>query len=326
MVYPHLDGKTLLVTGGTGTFGRAFVAKLLAVPEVKKVIVLSRDEFKQSEMQRDIKDERLRFFLGDVRDLQRLQRAFHGVDIVVHAAALKQVPAIEYNPLEAVKTNIIGTQNVIDAALDNDIEKVLFISSDKAVQSVNLYGATKFCAEKLVIAANSYRGAVGRTKFSAARYGNVLGSRGSLVELIDRKRSSGVIPLTDERMTRFFIHVSDVMEVVLEALESMQGGEIFVPKMKSFRIRDMIKALAPECKIEVIGIRPGEKLHEVLLTEHESPRTHDAGNLFVIKPEFGWQDNGWLAEKPMLPFGFVYASHHEDFLLSAEQTQKFFTI
>ena len=279
------SGKTVLVTGGTGTFGRAFVSRLLKT-EAKKIIIFSRDEFKQSEMQRDISDpeDRLRFFLGDVRDLPRLERAFNDINIVAHAAALKQVPALEYNPMEAVKTNIFGTQNVIEAALNNNVDKVLFVSSDKAVQPINLYGATKLCAEKLMVSANSYRGQNRRTKFSVVRYGNVLGSRGSLVELINKQKQTGMITLTDERMTRFWITIDDVMEIILESLSLMAGGEIFVPKMKSLNIVDMIKTLAPECSVRKIGIRPGEKLHEVLITEHEARRTRDAGNVYVVKP------------------------------------------
>lgn len=318
-----IHGKIILVTGGTGTFGRAFVSKLLAIPTIKKIIVFSRDEFKQSEMQRDIGDNRVRFFLGDVRDSQRLARAFHDVDIVVHAAALKQVPALEYNPLEAVKTNILGTQNVIEAALDNNVDKVLFISSDKAVQPINLYGATKLCAEKLFVAANAYRGKKRRTKFSVVRYGNVVGSRGSLVELIRNQRGGGVITLTDERMTRFWIAVDSVMNIILGALERMQGEEIFVPKMKALRVRDVIKTLAPECSIRTIGIRPGEKIHETLITEHEARRTKDLGNMFVIMSEFPNQEReSAFRDAPSFPADTIYVSNHPDFLFSAEEAAK----
>jgi len=313
--------KTVLVTGGTGTFGRAFVTTLLGDPAVKKIIVFSRDEFKQGEMQRELQDthDRLRFFLGDVRDLARLERAFQGVDIVVHAAALKQVPALEYNPMEAVKTNIIGTQNVIDAALDNNVEKVLLVSSDKAAHPVNLYGATKLCAEKLCIAANAYRSQDQRTALSVLRYGNVLGSRGSLVEIIKRQRVAGVITLTDERMTRFWVTIERVMEHVMRTLECMRGGEIFVPKMKSLRVVDAMRAIAPECEIKTIGIRPGEKLHEVLITEYESHRTYDIGDMFVIRPEFGWSDEKWLGGALRPASGFMYTSDHRDFLLSSRE-------
>lgn len=318
-----LDGKRILITGGTGTFGRAFVARLLAIPEIKKIIVFSRDEFKQHEMQQQYPNEpRLRFFLGDIRDRDRLQRAFQGVDIIVHAAALKQVPAIEYNPLEAVKTNILGTQNVIDAALDNDVEKVLLISSDKAVHPVNLYGATKLCAERIIIGANAYRGEKG-TQFSVVRYGNVWGSRGSLVELIAKQKPKGIVTLTDERMTRFWIKVETVMNIIVDVLACMQGGEIFVPKMKSIRIADMVAMLASECKVEIIGVRPGEKLHEMLIADHEVRRTKDAGDFFVILPEFiSYAVHYKWDEKSYVPEQFLYISNHPDFLLSPEESRR----
>ena len=324
----YFDGKTVLVTGGTGTFGNAFVVKLLRDTKAKRIVIFSRDEFKQSQMQRDISDpeRRLRFFLGDVRDTSRLGRAFENIDIVVHAAALKQVPALEYNPLEAIKTNILGTQNVIDAALDNNVENVFLISSDKAGHPINLYGATKLCAEKLFVAANVYRGEHRRTKLSVARYGNVLGSRGSLLEIISRQRPQGVVTLTDERMTRFWITVDRVMGIILESITCMRGGEIFVPKMQSLRVFDVIKTLAPDCKIKVIGIRPGEKLHEILITEHEAPRTKDIGNMFVIQPEFDWGSHEWLRDKASLPHNFVYASNNPDFLLSKEEAGRILTV
>ncbi|MDP2676849.1 MAG: UDP-N-acetylglucosamine 4,6-dehydratase (inverting) [bacterium] len=319
-----LANKTILVTGGTGTFGRAFISRLLSSSGAKKIIVFSRDEFKQHHMQRELNDARLRFFLGDVRDLPRLQRAFHEVDIVVHAAALKQVPAVEYNPLEAIKTNIMGTQNVVDAALDNSVERVLFISSDKAVQPVNLYGATKLCAEKIIVGANVYRGERG-PRFSVMRYGNVWGSRGSLIELIERQRQTGVVTLTDERMTRFWIKIETVMKNIEESLETMHGGEIFIPKMFSSYIADVIAMLAPDCRVQKIGIRPGEKLHEVLITEHEALRTHDIGNLFVISPEFvSWGGADRLSHMKKIPNDFYYVSNSSDFLKSAEDMHHFF--
>ena len=327
-----LSHKTVLVTGGTGTFGQAFVAKLLATSEVQKIIVFSRDEFKQSQMQRDVSDpeDRLRFFLGDVRDLSRLIRALEGVDVVVHAAALKQVPAIEYNPLEAIKTNIVGTQNVIDAALDSNVEKVLLISSDKAVQPINLYGATKLCAERLCVAANAYRGKYRPTKFSVVRYGNVWGSRGSLIELIHKQRPTGTVTLTDERMTRFLIKINDVIDIIFSALRDMQGGEIFVPKMKSFRICDLMKILAPGCAIKVIGVRPGEKLHETLITEHETPRTKDAGYAFVIQPEFehesNWEHDSWLKDLPPFPVQSSYFSNNPELLLNSDAARAIFGV
>lgn len=321
--HSFLNGKTILVTGGTGTFGHAFLAKLIAVPGIKKIIVFSRDEFKQSVMQSEIKDGRVRYFLGDVRDLPRLDRAFNGVDIVVHAAALKQVPAIEYNPLEAVKTNVLGTQNVIDAALNNNVEKVLFVSSDKAVQPVNLYGASKLCAERLVVAANMYRGGKGKTRFSVVRYGNVIGSRGSIVELVSKKRHTGVLPLTDERMTRFWIKVENVMNIILGGLDIMEGGEIFVPKMKSLKVVDVLQTLAPECKLQTVGIRPGEKMHEILMTEYEVPRARDLGAMYAILPEFSADQGPSKHEsKPFFPKNSIYVSNHEHFLLPAHKARE----
>jgi len=323
----YLSGKIILVTGGTGTFGRAFVSKLLSVKDVKKVIVLSRDEYKQSEMRREFTDKRLNFFLGDVRDYLRLKRAFVGVDVVVHAAALKQVPATEYNPLEAVKTNISGTQNVVDAALDCCVDKVLLVSSDKAVEPVNLYGATKLVAERLIVASNAYRGEKGRTKFSVVRYGNVIGSRGSVIELVERQRPGGVITLTDDRMTRFWIHINDVMNIVMNILEVMEGGEIFIPKMKSLKVVDVLTALAPECKIDVIGIRPGEKLHETLITKHEVLRTKDLNMMFVILPEFvSWASKNIFSKKKPFPNNSIYNSGNADFLLHKKEAKNILKI
>lgn len=320
-----LKGKTVLVTGGTGTFGRALVARLLRDNGVKKIIVFSRDEFKQHHMQQNIADPRkkLRFFIGDVRDRDRLERAFVGVDIVVHAAALKQVPAIEYNPTEAIKTNINGSQNVVDAALDARVGKVLLISSDKAVQPINLYGATKLAAEKLFVAANVYRGDNYMTAFSVVRYGNVVGSRGSFIELLRTQRETGTITLTHEKMTRFWITIESVMDVVLESLALMQGGEIFVPKMGNMSVYDVVKMLTPECKIKMTGIRPGEKLHEVLITEYEAPRAHDIGYAYVIKPEFlSHAATSWIDSKPRVSVDFIFASNNTVFQLKKEHAKK----
>ncbi len=322
--HDFLKGKTVLVTGGTGTFGRAFIARLLTVPGIVKVIIFSRDELKQSQVQGMYPNEkRLRYFIGDVRDVDRLKRAFEGVDIVVHAAALKQVPATEYNPFEAVKTNIVGSQNVIDAALVAGVSKVLLVSSDKAVEPINLYGATKLSAEKLFVAANAYVGER-PAAFSVVRYGNVIGSRGSLVELVDRLRPTGRIPLTDKRMTRFWIRIEHVVDIVIECLSLMQGGEIFVPKMKNMRVADVIKLLAPECKIDDIGIRPGEKLHETLITEYEARRAKELSHVYVIKPEFGSTDMRWLQGKRGVPENFLYKSDNRKFLLSAKEAKTLF--
>mgnify|MGYP001613421472 CR=1 FL=1 len=303
------------------------VKQLLGISGIDKIIVLSRDEFKQHEMFREFGDERLSFFLGDVRDLKRLERAFNDVDIVIHAAALKQGPALEYYPLDAVKTNILGTVNVIDAALDRDVGRGVFISSDKAVHPVNLYGATKLTAERLIIASNAYRGRKSRTKLSVIRYGNVVGSRGSLIELIEKQRPTGVITLTDDRMTRFWIYIDDVSKIVVNALVCMQGGEIFIPKMKSLRIIDVIEALAPECKIKVIGVRPGEKLHEALLTEHETARTKDLEDMLVVLPEFkSWQGKDIYSKKKSFQKNSLYVSDHSDFLLSRKNVKKLLKI
>ncbi len=320
MEMTHLHGKTILITGGTGTFGRAIVRRLLDIPEVARVIVFSRDEFKQNEMQREYTDPRLSFFIGDIRDKTRLHRAFNHVDIVVHAAALKQVPALEYNPTEAIDTNVTGTRNVVEVALDRNVERVLVISSDKAVQPVNLYGATKMCAERLAVAANSYRGAHGRTRISVMRYGNVLGSRGSLVELIEKQRTTGKLTLTDERMTRFWIHINAVIDSVFFALDMMDSGEIFIPKMASVRTADIIRTLAPECTVAVTGMRPGEKLHETIITEFESQRTRDLGVMCMIEPEFStWSRPKSFAAYTLLPAGLAYASDSELTLLPFER-------
>ncbi len=320
---PYLKGKSVLITGGTGTFGQAMVRYLLAKTKVGRVVVFSRDEYKQSQMAQEFKDPRLDFFIGDIRDRARLHRAFNHIDVVIHAAALKQVPALEYNPSEAVETNILGTKNVIDAAHDRDVERVLFISSDKAVQPINLYGATKLCGERLAVAANSYRGRTGKTRISVVRYGNVIGSRGSLVELIERRRHTGVLPLTNKEMTRFWLHIEEIMKLVTNIIGTMQGGEIFVPKMSSLRVEDVLRELAPECKIEIIGIRPGEKMHEVLVTEHEAPRTKDLGDIYVIVPEFHpWTAKPYYSKAKIFPKGLTYVSNHPKFLLSRAHVKK----
>lgn len=320
----HLKGKTVLITGGTGTFGTAMTRHLLNATAVQRVIVFSRDEYKQSQMAHQFdNDPRLVFFLGDIRDSARLHRAFNRVDIIIHAAALKQVPALEYNPGEAVLTNVIGTKNVIDAALDQNVERVLVISSDKAVQPINLYGATKLCAERLSVAANAYRGKKGKTRISVVRYGNVIGSRGSLVELIEKQRASKRLTLTDPRMTRFWIHIEDIMELVVEILGVMDGGEIFIPKMKSLRVEDVMKVLAPECTIKTIGIRPGEKLHELLITEHEALRAHDLGLMYAILPDFRtWESKEPFAKKKMFPKNTELISSNPDYLLDKDSVKK----
>lgn len=324
-----LKGKTILVTGGTGSLGQNLVGNLFNMDLCKKIIIFSRDEFKQHQMKQKFSDpeDKLRFFLGDVRDLARLQRAFRGVDIVIHAAALKQVPALEYNPLEAVKTNVLGTQNVIDAALDEGVKKVLLISTDKAVNPINLYGGTKLCAEKLWIAANAYRPTKESMAFSVVRYGNVIGSRGSLVELLQEQKKKGEITLTHGDMTRFWITIDQAVELVLNSLRLMRGGEIFVPKLSAMKIKDLISAIAPDCKVKVIGIRPGEKLHEVLLSDDEVGRTRNLKNYYVIEPNRDavdprqdWWIGDHIKEFKYIPTNFHYSSHKvkiltkEDFL------------
>lgn len=313
----NLSGKTILVTGGTGSFGKKFVSRVLK-ENIKKVIVLSRDELKQFEMASDYTDERIRFFLGDVRDKERLFRAFNGVDIVIHAAALKHVGSCEYNPFEAVKTNIHGAQNVIDAAIECNVKRVIALSTDKAVSPINLYGATKLASDKLFIAANSYVGNKD-LRFSVVRYGNVVGSRGSVIPFFLKMKKTGRIPITDERMTRFWITLEQGVQFVLDNLHRMKGGEIFVPKIPSMKITDLAKAVAPECKIEIIGIRPGEKLHEVMITEDDARHTLENQGYYVIKPEFTWWKNkGEKVGKP-IPEGFSYSSDKNKHWLTIDE-------
>ncbi len=318
-----LQGKTVLVTGGTGSFGNACVETLLRDRAPAKVIVLSRDELKQSEMARRFPSPRVRFFLGDVRDRIRLHRAFDGVDVVIHAAALKQVPAAEYNPIEVIRTNVNGAANVIDAALDAGVERVVALSTDKAANPINLYGATKLCADKLFVSANSYAGRK-RTRFSVVRYGNVVGSRGSVIPFYLEKRSTGVLPVTDPRMTRFWITLPQGVAFVLRAAERMRGGEIFVPKIPSMRIVDLARAIAPECRIEVVGIRPGEKLHEVMVPEDDARHTLEFDDHFVIQPSFPWWSAAGLGEQggAPCPEGFRYSSDTNARWLSEEELRE----
>jgi len=318
-----LDEKSILITGGTGSFGRKFVEIVLSRFKPKRLIILSRDELKQFEMQQTFSQKKypcLRYFVGDVRDKDRLYRAFHGVDYVVHAAALKQVPAAEYNPFEAVQTNIIGTQNVIDAAIDNGVQQLIALSTDKAVSPVNLYGATKLCLEKLVVAGNSYAG--GGTKFSVVRYGNVVGSRGSVVPLFLKQRETGIVTVTDERMTRFWITLEQGVNFVLHCLEIMHGGEVFVPNIPSMRIADLAKAICPECVLEYIGIRPGEKIHEVLISRDEARSTLDLGKFYIIKPSFSfWSTGNWSQGRPV-PEDWEYASNTNEHWLEVKELQE----
>lgn len=316
-----VNGKTVLVTGGTGSFGKKMAEVLLRDHNVKKLIIFSRDELKQFEMQQQFSDPRLRFFIGDVRDRDRLYRAFEGVDVVIHAAAMKQVPAAEYNPMEAVKTNINGAANVIDAALDSDVERVIALSTDKAAAPINLYGATKLVSDKLFVAANSYAGKR-KTRFSVVRYGNVVGSRGSVVPLFLERKASGRLPVTDPRMTRFWITLDQGARFVLHSLERSLGGEIFVPKLPTARIMDLAKAIAPEAEIEFVGIRPGEKIHEVLITEDDARHTVEFPDHFVIEPEFPWWGRRPLEGGQPCSDGFVYSSETNPWILSVDELRE----
>jgi UDP-N-acetylglucosamine 4,6-dehydratase len=317
------EDKSILVTGGTGSFGRKFVSIMLEEHGPKKVIVLSRDELKQHEMRMaGYTDESLRYFIGDVRDERRLRRAFQDVDIVVHAAALKQVPACEYNPNEAIMTNIMGARNVIEAALDMGVDQVMAISTDKAVNPVNLYGATKLAAEKLFIRSNAYAGGVG-TRFSCVRYGNVVGSRGSVVPLFQKQRKSGVLTITDDRMTRFWLSLEQGVRFTINVLEKMQpkdSGEVFVPKIPSMKVVDVARAIAPDCTYEVIGIRPGEKLHEVLISEDDARQAFDIEDMFVVEPsDASWERTSWSDRGVALDDGFTYTSDSNDQWLSQDE-------
>ncbi|MFU8826687.1 MAG: UDP-N-acetylglucosamine 4,6-dehydratase (inverting) [Brevefilum sp.] len=314
--------KHILVTGGTGSFGRKFVEVMLNEYHPARLIIYSRDELKQHEMRTaGFNHPNLRYFIGDVRDLDRLRRAFNGVDLVVHAAALKQVPACEYNPMEAVKTNILGSSNVVDAAIDAGVEKVMALSTDKAVNPVNLYGATKLAAEKLMIQSNAYAGGL-TTRFSCVRYGNVVGSRGSVVPLFLQQREAGEVTLTDERMTRFWISLEQGVRFVIRCIEEMQGGEVFVPKIPSMKMTDLAKAIAPEAKMRIIGIRPGEKLHEVLISEDEARGTVELGDMYVVQPQAAlWFGYDWSEKGSTLPEGYHYASDNNTEWLSVDEIQ-----
>lgn len=320
------SGSSILVTGGTGSFGKKFVELVLHTYRPRRLIVLSRDELKQHEMRQQFPEGNaspMRYFIGDVRDKDRLYRAFREVDIVVHAAALKQVPTAEYNPLEVIKTNIEGASNVIDAALDRGVKRVIALSTDKAVNPVNLYGATKLCADKLFLAAGVYAGS-NDTRFSVVRYGNVIGSRGSVIPHFLKSRATGVVPVTDARMTRFWLTLEQAVHLVVRGIELMQGGEIFVPKIPSMRVTDVARAIAPECHQKIVGIRPGEKLHEVLLTEDEARRTIEFEDFFVVQPGplfKGWR-NGHLEGSKAVPEGFVYSSETNDWWLTDQELRQ----
>ncbi len=323
-----LNNKSILVTGGTGSFGKAFVHTVLQrYPGVKRLVIYSRDELKQFEMAQTLGEKQhpgMRYFIGDIRDQARLTRALEGIDIVVHAAALKQVPAAEYNPFECIKTNVLGAQNLIEACFDNKVQKVVALSTDKAAAPINLYGATKLCSDKLFVAANNIKGARD-LRFSVVRYGNVMGSRGSVVPFFVDRRSSGVLPITHPEMTRFNISLADGVEMVLWAIAQAWGGEIFVPKIPSYRITDVAHAVAPQAEQRVIGIRPGEKLHEEMITPSDSFHTVDLGPYYAILPtggEYSVDDycasTGAKAVEP----GFSYTSGNNDDFLSVGQLRE----
>jgi UDP-N-acetylglucosamine 4,6-dehydratase/5-epimerase len=317
-----LNGKNILITGGTGSFGKRFVRRLLSNYKLNKVIIYSRDELKQYEMAKHFPTNKypcMRYFLGDVRDAQRLDRALVGVDYVIHAAALKHVPAAEYNPFEFIKTNVIGAQNIIEACIGHGIKKVIALSTDKASNPINLYGATKLCSDKLFVSGNSYSGDSG-TKFSVVRYGNVLGSRGSVIPFFLNIKKTGVIPITDPRMTRFWISLDQGIDLVLSAFEKMQGGEIFVPKIPSMKLIDLASVIAPECEIKNVGIRPGEKLHECMIGEDDSQYTFEYENHYEIQPAI----HDWYLDPQRtkggtrMPEGFRYSSDTNKHWLSKE--------
>lgn len=319
--------STVLVTGGTGSFGRRFTETVLRDLRPRKLIIFSRDELKQHEMAQHFPQREhpnLRYFIGDVRDKERLYRAFDGVDVVVHAAALKQVPAAEYNPMEAIKTNVLGAANIIDAAIDRRVKKVLALSTDKAAAPINLYGATKLCSDKLFVAGNSYAGGHD-TRFSVVRYGNVVGSRGSVIPFFLERRHQGVLPITDERMTRFWITLDQGVRFVLDSIDRMRGGEIFVPKLPSMRVTDLARAIAPECRLDIVGIRPGEKLHEVMVPEDDARATLEFDDHYRILPTFNdWDSDdyhrtfggAWCAD------GFTYSSDRNDHWLATDELRK----
>ncbi|MCQ2563586.1 MAG: UDP-N-acetylglucosamine 4,6-dehydratase (inverting) [Mogibacterium sp.] len=326
------EDKTILITGGTGSFGKAFSGELLEKYDFGKIIIFSRDEFKQDLMKKDFTAKygaeamkKFRFFIGDIRDKDRLKRAFNGVDIVIHAAAMKQVPACEYNPTEAIKTNINGAMNIIDAALDCGVEKVVALSTDKAVNPINLYGGTKLVSDKLFVSANAYSGSNG-TKFALVRYGNVSGSRGSVIpffkDLIDKGFDE--LPVTDERMTRFWMTLDKAVKLVIMAVKNMTGGETFVFKNPSYNVTDICKAMAPDAKMKIVGIREGEKIHEVMITKDDSRTTYDYGNYYIIYPNFEWFDfkKSFKEGGTLIEEGFEYGSGNNTEWLSVEDIKK----
>jgi UDP-N-acetylglucosamine 4,6-dehydratase len=318
-----LKDKVVMVTGGTGSFGKQFVETVLRDQVPRKLIIFSRDELKQFDMRQHFSEQTypcMRYFIGDVRDRERLYRAMDGVDIVIHAAALKQVPTAEYNPIEVIKTNVLGASNIIDAAIDRNVQRVIALSTDKAANPINLYGATKLCSDKLFVAANGYSGHHG-TKFSVVRYGNVMGSRGSVIPLFQQMRATGVLPVTDPKMTRFWITLEQAVKFVLLGLERMQGGEIFVPKIPSMNIVDLAHAIAPECRLDIVGVRPGEKLHETMVPEDDARNAFEYDDYFVIRaPAANGKVNG-NGGRPC-PAGFHYSSDNNSRWLTVDELQR----
>lgn len=316
------NNKNILITGGTGSFGKKFTEIVLKIYKPNKLIIFSRDELKQFEMAQQYpysKYDCIRYFIGDVRDKERLHRAFANVDFVIHAAALKQIPATEYNPFEAVKTNILGGQNVINVAIDQGVKKVIALSTDKAANPINLYGATKLCSDKLFIAGNSYVG-IDHPVFSVVRYGNVVGSRGSVIPFFLKKKEEGILPITDPRMTRFWITLEQGVKFVLKCLEIMVGGELFVPKIPSMNIMDLAEAVAPECKTEIIGIRPGEKLHEVMVPKDDAHRTIEDDDKYIIQPDFEFFEHRFNSNSgKLVSEGFEYNSGTNPWKLSIDE-------
>jgi UDP-N-acetylglucosamine 4,6-dehydratase len=319
-----LNNKTILITGGTGSFGKKATEIIFKRYKPKKLIIFSRDELKQFDMAQQFKELKgIRYFLGDVRDIDRLYRAFDGVDYVIHAAALKQVPAAERNPFEVIKTNVIGAENIINAAVDRDVKKVVALSTDKAANPVNLYGATKLCSDKLFVSGNSYSGRH-RTKFSVVRYGNVIGSRGSVIPLFKKMRETGVLPITDPQMTRFWLTVEQSVNFVIKCLEMSDGGELFVPKVPSMKILDLAEAIAPNSRHEIVGIRPGEKIHEVMITRDDSRHTLEFDDYYIVEPEFSWWSNdGHMTNKAKpVPKDFEYNSGTNPWFLTVDEMRE----
>ncbi len=321
------NNKNILITGGTGSFGFEFTKRILGKYKPKKIVIFSRDEFKQDQMSNFFKDKRLRFFIGDIRDRDRIELAMDGIDYVIHAAALKQVPAAEYNPMEFIKTNVMGAENVVHASIKCGVKKIIALSTDKASNPINLYGASKLCSDKLFIAANNLSGRP-NTRFSIVRYGNVLGSRGSVIPLFKELLAKGEkrLPLTDENMTRFFIKLSDGVEFVINAIFDMNGGEIFIPKIKSIKIKDLISAIAGKDKYYLTGVRPGEKLHEVMIPEEESRLCVDMKKYYIIRPSFKWWDSKNLEKKlsegKPVSKDFSYISSQSELLMNTKEIKK----